>query len=163
MTGSLLSRVLCAVLCGCLTSCSGKTEDCGQLPADTSVGNAGCVVMQGDALAMVQQRRDDSWSIPGGTEESGERAACTAARETHEETGLQVRPLKLLRVLDNGFHVYWCAAEGSTQLKPIDWLEIKGAAWKRLPERDQLTWRFPAEKPLLEALIKTLPVSPPQP
>ena len=134
--------------------CTESAVDCGELAQDKSVGNAGCLVVAQDALAMVQQRRDDSWSIPGGTAESGERAACTAARETREETGLNVRPVKLLQVLDNGFHIYWCENVGDVAMQPRDRLEIRDVAWKRADERGGLVWRFPAEQPLVEALIE---------
>lgn len=56
-------------------------------------------------LLLVQERLDqDRWTLPGGWADPGESASESAAREVWEETGYQVRPLKLLAVLDRARH-----------------------------------------------------------
>ncbi|MCZ7545828.1 MAG: NUDIX domain-containing protein [Anaerolineae bacterium] len=48
-------------------------------------------------------RRGDlgTWDMPGGWCELGETATGTAVREVHEETGLHVRPTRLIGVYSN--------------------------------------------------------------
>ena len=48
---------------------------------------------------LVHRRADDgTWSLPGGAIEPGETPAAAAVREVREETGLEVRPARLLGV-----------------------------------------------------------------
>jgi 8-oxo-dGTP pyrophosphatase MutT (NUDIX family) len=47
-------------------------------------------------LLLVQQREGGDWSTPGGLIEPGERPADAAVRETWEETGLLVRPERVV-------------------------------------------------------------------
>jgi 8-oxo-dGTP pyrophosphatase MutT (NUDIX family) len=55
------------------------------------VGNAGCFLVDKQKLLVVQVIHNGrGLDIPGGTSEKGESAQCTAARETFEETGLNV-------------------------------------------------------------------------
>ncbi len=49
-------------------------------------------------LLLVRQRDDGVWSTPGGVIEPDERPADAAVREAWEETGLLVRPERLLGV-----------------------------------------------------------------
>ena len=46
------------------------------------------------------QRRDDNgrWGLPGGSVEPGESVRTAVIREVHEETGLDVEPLRLIGV-----------------------------------------------------------------
>ncbi len=137
-----------------LVACSPVQPDCGQLPAAEAIGNAGCLIKRDDAVVLVQQRVSGLWALPGGTAESGERAACTAARETREETGLQVQVREHLETLDNGFHLFRCDVVGEERLQPADALEISQAAWKTAADRTQLEWRFPQFQPQVERLME---------
>lgn len=47
---------------------------------------------------LLQRARSGHWSLPAGAIEPGEPPAQAAAREVYEETGLLVRPLRLLGV-----------------------------------------------------------------
>lgn len=49
-----------------------------------------------DRLLLVRQREGDIWSTPGGLIEPDERPADAAVREAWEETGLLVRPERVL-------------------------------------------------------------------
>lgn len=139
-----------------MMGCAVQQEDCDQLTHDLAMGNAGCLVVQSGAVLLVQQQRGGTWGIPGGTAEPGERAACTAARETYEETGLEVRVLAPLRVLDNGFHIYHCEVDAGAELMPRDSIEIRAAAWMGTTQRQHLPWRFPDQRIPTEALIQAL-------
>jgi 8-oxo-dGTP pyrophosphatase MutT (NUDIX family) len=48
---------------------------------------------------LVQQQHDDSWSVPAGAVEPGEPPAMALVREVLEETGLDVRPRRIVAVL----------------------------------------------------------------
>lgn len=57
------------------------------------------VVRDADGRVLVHRRHDDgTWSLPAGAIEPGETPADAVARETHEETGLVVRPERVLGV-----------------------------------------------------------------
>jgi len=51
-----------------------------------------------DRLLLVRQRGGGIWSTPGGLIEPDERPADAAAREFREETGLELRPERVLGV-----------------------------------------------------------------
>ena len=121
---------------GAVTGCGGAPVlDCAQQPQDRHHGNAGCLVVDGGRLLMVQQRITGLWALPGGTAEPGERAVCTAWRETREETGLEVRVGELLHRFDNGFRLYRCTpaepqqAPSAAATGPGDALEIADLGW----------------------------------
>lgn len=137
-----------------LQACTAIEQDCGQLPQDLAAGNAGCLITRPGAVVMVQQQLSGTWAIPGGTAEPGERAACTAARETAEETGFKVNVVEPLVVLDNGFHIYRCDVDPNTEPHRIDALEIRDVQWKSALERAQIEWRFPQYQEVTEALIQ---------
>ncbi len=65
---------------------------------------AGAVVLRTDgAVLLVRRGRPPAagtWSLPGGRIETGESALEAAVREVREETGLAVRPLGLLEIVD---------------------------------------------------------------
>ena len=55
---------------------------------------------------LIQTRADGGHSLPGGAVEPGETPAEAVIREVHEETGLNVRPTRLLGVFGGpGFQV----------------------------------------------------------
>lgn len=62
------------------------------------------VVFRDGKLLLVQERQDGRWSLPGGWADIGESPGEMAVREVREETGYEVRPTKLLAVLDKAKH-----------------------------------------------------------
>lgn len=151
---SLMLNIACGVAILGVGACVDQPTSCDQLPADQNQGNAGCLIVRPAGALMVQQRLGGSWAIPGGTAESGERAACTAARETREETGLDVQIVRHLTTLENGFHIYHCEADVTQALAPRDHVEIQAVDWQSAAERADLHWRFPAQRAEVEALIQ---------
>ena len=71
-------------------------------PARPIVGVAGAIVDGGKVLLIRRGREPmlGSWTLPGGALETGETMLEGVAREVWEETGLTVRPLELLALLD---------------------------------------------------------------
>jgi ADP-ribose pyrophosphatase YjhB (NUDIX family) len=52
-------------------------------------------------LLLIQRVDSGQWALPGGAAEVGESPSAAAAREAYEETGLRVRPTRVLGVYDN--------------------------------------------------------------
>jgi ADP-ribose pyrophosphatase YjhB (NUDIX family) len=57
-------------------------------------------VFRGDKVLMVKEESDGCWSIPGGWADIGYSPAENAVKEVREEAGLEVKPVRLLAVLD---------------------------------------------------------------
>lgn len=55
-------------------------------------------------LLMAREMSDGGWSMPGGWADIGDSVSEAAVRETYEETGYRVRPIKLLGLLDRNKH-----------------------------------------------------------
>ncbi len=63
----------------------------------------GVVVWRRDKVLLVQRGKEPNkgqWSIPGGAQQLGETVFAAGAREVREETGLQVKILGLVDVVD---------------------------------------------------------------
>ena len=62
------------------------------------------VILTTDGVLL--QRRDDNgkWGLPGGGVEPGESVSVAIVREVREETGLEVRPLRLIGVYSDPVH-----------------------------------------------------------
>ena len=71
-------------------------------------------VFKDDRILLVKEPYEAGWSVPGGWADVGESPSETAARETLEESGYNVKPVKLLAVYDRdrrghppmAYHVY---------------------------------------------------------
>jgi ADP-ribose pyrophosphatase YjhB (NUDIX family) len=94
----------------------------------------------GGEVLLVRERSDhDRWTLPGGWADVGYTPFEVAVKEAREETGLVVRPVRLLALLDKQRHPHppqpWyvykafvqCEAEGGV-LNPST-LETSGAGW----------------------------------
>src|SRR5215212_5926952 len=82
-------------------------------PATPKVDVRAAVFREGRIL-LVKERGEEGWSVPGGWADVGESPSEAAARETLEESGYRVRPVRLLAVYDRdrrghppmAYHVY---------------------------------------------------------
>ena len=61
-------------------------------------------VFKDDKILLVKERSDGLWTLPGGFAEVGESPGEVAVRETFEESGYEVKPIKLISVLDYNNH-----------------------------------------------------------
>jgi ADP-ribose pyrophosphatase YjhB (NUDIX family) len=62
------------------------------------------VVFKEGKLLLVKEKADGKWSIPGGWADIGYTPYEIAVKETFEEAGLIVKPLRLLAVIDKKCH-----------------------------------------------------------
>ncbi|WP_317906711.1 NUDIX hydrolase, partial [Bacillus subtilis] len=61
-------------------------------------------------ILMVKNKKNQSWTLPGGKVEAGESLTEAAAREMKEETGYGIQPLDILAINEaiiGGEHVYF--------------------------------------------------------
>jgi 8-oxo-dGTP diphosphatase len=71
--------------------------------AKRPIAAVGVVCLRGDEVLLVRRGTpplEDSWSLPGGRIEWGERAADAALRELKEETGCRAELIGLIDVVD---------------------------------------------------------------
>lgn len=62
------------------------------------------VVFKDNRILMVKENTDDCWALPGGWADIGLTPREVAVKEVKEESGFDVKPVKLLGVLDKKCH-----------------------------------------------------------
>ena len=67
--------------------------------ATPKVDVRGAVIRDGKIL-LVQERADNCWAMPGGWADLGDSPAEMAVREIREESGLNVKAVKLIAIYD---------------------------------------------------------------
>jgi 8-oxo-dGTP pyrophosphatase MutT (NUDIX family) len=100
---------------------------------------------------LVQRDRHDHWSLPAGAIEPGEAPARAVAREVHEETGLHVRPERVLAVV-GGDHCRVTYPSGDQVEYIVTVFACTIVAGTLSDENDEtasLHWFFPDELPQL--------------
>lgn len=100
-------------------------------PATPKVDVRAAVFSQGRIL-LVKEPDEAGWSVPGGWADVGESPSEAAARETLEESGYEVKPVRLLAAYDRdrrghppmAYHVYklvyLCEILDETPLTNVD-------------------------------------------
>lgn len=73
------------------------------------------VVFRDEELLLVREKLDGGWTLPGGWADVGDSPSEAAVREVFEESGYQVRAVKLLAVYDRNRHPH----------PPIPWYVYK--------------------------------------
>ncbi|MEM2922375.1 MAG: NUDIX hydrolase, partial [Candidatus Bathyarchaeia archaeon] len=61
-------------------------------------------IVSNEAILLVKRGHEPSkgvWGLPGGVVELGETIEEAVCREVKEETGIEIKPVKLLKVLDS--------------------------------------------------------------
>src|ERR671916_2446820 len=88
---------------------TGTLEEAGDLlaletgPATPKV-DVRAAVFREERILLVKEPGEGGWSLPGGWADVGESPSEAAARETLEESGYRVRPVKLLAAYDRDRH-----------------------------------------------------------
>ncbi|MDB5262270.1 MAG: ADP-ribose pyrophosphatase [Adhaeribacter sp.] len=62
------------------------------------------VIFREGKILLVREKIDNCWSLPGGWADVGFTPGEVAVKETREEAGLEVKPTKILAVLDKKCH-----------------------------------------------------------
>ena len=78
---------------------------------DPQLKNAGCLIRFDQRILLVTHRLTGKLDIPGGMQRTDESLACTAHRETFEETGLNVEVLFPVAQTTNGMLIFSCLAD----------------------------------------------------
>jgi len=132
------------------------------LPAETvAMGFAGgrgyptpkvdvrAVVFREERLLLVRERAVSRWTLPGGWADVGQTPGEAAAKETREEAGFLVRPVKLLAVFDKSRHphphavdyvyklFFRCALEGGEARTSLETDGVGFFGKGDLPELDE--------------------------
>jgi bis(5'-nucleosidyl)-tetraphosphatase len=123
-------------------------------PVERAV-SAGGVVHRRQAnrieFAICGRDSDGVWGLPKGTPNPGESLEQTAVREVTEETGLEVRVVDKLGVIE-----YWFSREGTRYHKWVHYYlmeAVGGDTSKHDIEYDRVEW-FPAEVALKKLTFK---------
>lgn len=147
---------IAALLCT-LTACNDSAATSPACPDSLQhapAKSAGCLAIHEGKLLVVQEMTGKV-NIPGGSGNPDEPAHCSAHRETWEETGLNVEPVRLIKVFDNGFHLFECHAI-TTELAetPPFFAEIRQALWLSDEDFNQYQWRFPEQMDWLKQYLE---------
>ncbi|SFW49479.1 ADP-ribose pyrophosphatase YjhB, NUDIX family [Sinomicrobium oceani] len=106
----------------------------------------GLVLSPDRGILLVRERADGKWSLPGGWADIGFTPSETIIKEFEEETGLDVRPVRLLGVMDKKMHphppqpfyvykmVFYCETLSGTLQKGFDVLDVGYFSINALPE-----------------------------
>ncbi len=116
-----------------------------QSPVKRAVSAGGVVYRAAESgveFVACGRNSDGVWGLPKGTPEEGESLEATALREVSEETGLEVRVVGKIGVVE-----YWFAREGVRYHKWVHYYlmeAIGGDTESHDVEYDRVEW-FPAE------------------
>ncbi len=113
--------------------------------ATPKVDVRGAVTRDGEIL-LVKERMDGKWCMPGGWVDVGEAPAAAVAREVWEESGFEVKPTKLIAVMDANrggrplqlYHAYklifLCHITGGSAKPSFETLDVDFFSFDQLPE-----------------------------
>lgn len=116
------------------------------------------IIRDENGRVMLQQRHDESWSLPAGAIEPGESPSVAVVREVFEEPGLRVRPSRIAAIVGgsscrvrypNGDEVEYvvtvfdCEIIGGTFIEPNE--ETRTLAYFRREDMPVLGFEYPRE------------------
>ena len=137
-----------------------RKEDGRRYPARPVVG-VGALIFRSSRILMAQRGKQPlkgSWSLPGGAVETGESLDAAVRREVREETGLEVRPVKVFQIFERITRDSRGAAEYHYVL--IDYLcSVTGGALRAGDDVCRVQWmrqRDLAELPITEGTLAVI-------
>lgn len=97
-------------------------------------------------LLFLQRSEDGYWAFPAGFSDLGENVAHTAVRETLEETGLHIRPERILGVFSGPpFHYIYPNGDRVKNVSIVFLCRILGGTAEANHETSRIEWLTPAE------------------
>lgn len=102
-------------------------------------------IVDNNKILLVQESTDNCWAMPGGWADVGNYPSDVAVRETKEESGYDVRPIKVVGVYDANrigrrlefFHafkiIFLCKLVGGNAKTSEETLDVKFFAFDELP------------------------------
>jgi 8-oxo-dGTP diphosphatase len=115
---------------------------------DAPVVGVGAVILDQERVLLVRRGQEPlkgQWSLPGGALELGETLEDGIRREVREETGLEVEPVRIVKVFDHISHDedgriryhyvlidYLCRVTGGSLACASDAVDAKWTAWDDL-------------------------------
>ena len=97
------------------------------------------------------------WSLPGGVLEIGETLEQGVIREVREETGLEVRPVKMLEIFERIIRDAWGAPEYHYVL--IDYIcRVTGGSLRAADDASRVAWVARGQLSEYRITAGTLPV-----
>ena len=118
---------------------------------DSPVAGVAAVVFSGESVLLVRRGNEPSrgrWGLPGGVVELGEGVEEAVVREVGEETGVTVRPIRLLTVFDSivrdeedriRFHYVLCEYQCEVvKGEPSAATDVSDAMWAPLEDLESL-------------------------
>jgi len=103
------------------------------------------VIFKDNKILMVKENSDGSWSLPGGWADIGLTPSEVAVKEVKEESGFDVKAVKLLAVMDmkchphppSPFHIYkmfiQCEIIGGQPMKGLETSAVEFFSENKLP------------------------------
>jgi len=103
------------------------------------------VIFKDNKILMVKENSDGSWSLPGGWADIGLTPSEVAVKEVKEESGFDVKAVKLLALMDmkchphppSPFHIYkmfiQCEVIGGQPMKGVETSAVEFFAGNKLP------------------------------
>lgn len=103
-------------------------------------------VINNGKILLVQETTDNCWAMPGGWADVGDIPSEVASRETKEESGFDVKPIKVIGVFDANragrplefFHafkiIFLCQLLGGDAKPSSETLDVKFFSFNELPE-----------------------------
>lgn len=97
--------------------CRAQQQDTDNYIYAANSQNAGCLIRFGHQTLLITHRFSQRLDIPGGGVQTDESLACTAHRETFEETGLNVEVLFPVAETKHGMIIFACLADDMIDTK----------------------------------------------
>jgi ADP-ribose pyrophosphatase YjhB (NUDIX family) len=103
------------------------------------------VVFENNKILLVKEKIDGAWALPGGWADIGYSPSEIAVKEIQEEAGFEVKPVRLLAVLDKKFHAHppepyhiykifiHCSIIGGSAQSGVETSEVRFFAENELP------------------------------
>jgi ADP-ribose pyrophosphatase YjhB (NUDIX family) len=101
-------------------------------------------------ICLIQRADNGHWALPGGAIEDDETAAAAAVREVKEETGLEVKVVRLVGVCSNPRETAITYPDGTTRIWVSVLFECAVVGGTEKPQPDEvlkIEWRPPDSLP----------------